>query len=196
MHAVLRRAMLCGMCPQYFNNDAVSYIGYPTMDDGSGIMVSTKQDAYAILTTSEHKEAAWSFLEAAILAQGKEHTLIGGSDISYMNFPIMTDQLEEQFAASVKAAGNKQLTQDDQTGRRYISTLSFGTDTIYCYAPIQEEVDLIWELIDQARPAPKYDETIMNIIQEEAAGYFAGDRDAKMVASTIQNRVQLYLNEK
>ncbi len=182
--------------PQYFGNEAVSYIGYPTMDGQSGILLSTSQYAYAILATSEHKEAAWSFLEAAILAEGKTHSSRGGTDISYMNFPVMTDQLEEQFDASMKAANSEQLIQDGQTGRRYTTTLSLGTDRIYCYAPVKEEVDLIWELIDQARPAPKYDETIMGIIQEEAAGYFAGDKDIGMVAATIQNRVQLYLNEK
>lgn len=166
------------------------------MDGGSGIKLATNRDAYAILTTSRHKEAAWSFLEAAILAEGREYSLSGGSDISCMSMPIMTDQLEEQFAASMKAANGGHSAPGNQSDRAYTTALYFGMDTIYCYAPFQEEIDLIWELIDQARPAPKYDETIMNIIQEEAAGYFAGDKDVEMVAAAIQNRVQLYLNEK
>lgn len=183
--------------PQYFNNEPVSYVGYPTMDGQSGIMLSTAQDAYAILSTSEHKEAAWSFLEAAILAEGKTNNMRGYStDISYTEFPIMRDQLEEQFAASMKGTQSTQSAQNNQPKRSYTVTLSFGDDVIYCYAPLKEEVDLMWELIDQARPAPQYDETVMNIIQEEAAGYFAGDKDISMVTATIQNRVQLYLNEK
>ena len=182
--------------PQYFNNEPVSYIGYPTIDGGSGIMLSTSQDAYAILTTSKHKEAAWSFLEAAILAEGKTQSSVGGTDISAMEFPIMIDQLEEHFAASMKAANSNLPLPNDQGGRRYTTILKYGSDTIYYYAPLKEEVDLIWELIDQARPAPQYDETILSIIQEEAAGYFAGDKEIGAVTAAIQNRVQLYLNEK
>ena len=182
--------------PQYFNNEPVSYFGYPTIDGQSGIMLSTDRDAYAILTTSGHKEVAWAFLETAILTEGQINTVRGHtSDIISMDFPIMIDQLEEQFAASIKAGHSEQLGQDDQTGRRYTTAYYFGTDIIYLFAPLQEEVDLMWELIDQARPAPQYDETIMGIIQEEAAGYFAWDKDIKIVTATIQNRVQLYLNE-
>ena len=35
----------------------------------------------------------------------------------------------------------------------------------------------------------------MDIILEEATGYFAGDKEAEETAARIQNRVQLYLNE-
>lgn len=182
--------------PQYFNNEPVSYFGYPTIDGQSGIMLSTNRDAYAILTTSEHKEAAWAFLEAAILTEGQINTVRGHtSDIISMDFPIMIDQLEDQFAASMKAGHSEQLIQDAQTGRRYTTAYYLGSDTIYLFAPLPEEVDLMRELIDQARPAPQYDETIMSIIQEETAGYFAGDKEIEMVTATIQNRVQLYLNE-
>lgn len=37
---------------------------------------------------------------------------------------------------------------------------------------------------------------IENMILEEAGSYFSGDRDAEAVAALIQNRVQLYLNER
>lgn len=37
---------------------------------------------------------------------------------------------------------------------------------------------------------------IEDIIREEAGSYFSGDRDAEAVAELVQNRVQLYLNER
>ena len=37
---------------------------------------------------------------------------------------------------------------------------------------------------------------IESIITEEAGSYFSGDKDIAAVASIIQNRVQLYLNER
>ena len=36
---------------------------------------------------------------------------------------------------------------------------------------------------------------IMNIINEEAAHYFAGQKTAEQVAETIQSRVWVYLSE-
>lgn len=39
------------------------------------------------------------------------------------------------------------------------------------------------------------DVIVMNIIYEEADGYFQGQKDAKSVVDVIQNRVGLYLQE-
>ena len=39
------------------------------------------------------------------------------------------------------------------------------------------------------------DVTVMNIIYEEAEGYFQGQKDVEKVVDVIQNRVRLYLQE-
>ncbi len=39
------------------------------------------------------------------------------------------------------------------------------------------------------------DMAVMNIIYEEAEGYFRGQKDVKSVVDVIQNRVGLYLQE-
>ena len=41
----------------------------------------------------------------------------------------------------------------------------------------------------------KYDEALLNIIQEETAPYFAGQKNARDVAAIIQSRAQIYVNE-
>jgi len=40
-----------------------------------------------------------------------------------------------------------------------------------------------------------YDENLMNIIREEAAAYFEGQKSAEEVAKIIQSRVKIYVNE-
>ena len=40
-----------------------------------------------------------------------------------------------------------------------------------------------------------YDMNILNIIQEDAAAYFAGDKSAEDVAREIQSQVKLYIME-
>lgn len=50
-------------------------------------------------------------------------------------------------------------------------------------------------MIARIRPVPGYQEKVMSIIREEAAGYFAGDKDAGETARIIQSRVHIYLEE-
>lgn len=52
------------------------------------------------------------------------------------------------------------------------------------------------EFMDSCVPVRRGTAEIENIIYEEAGGFFAGDRDAQSAAELIQNRVQLYLNER
>lgn len=58
----------------------------------------------------------------------------------------------------------------------------------------QEEVDLILQLIDQAKPVNLGITQVLEIIDEEAAGYFEGQKTVDEVAKVIQNRVQLYVD--
>ncbi len=51
------------------------------------------------------------------------------------------------------------------------------------------------DLMDRAVPEGTENE-IVDIISEEAAAYFSGDKDAETVADIIQRRVQLYLDER
>lgn len=49
--------------------------------------------------------------------------------------------------------------------------------------------------LDNCVPRPPRDNTIADIVLEEAEAYFAGDKDMDTVIDIIQSRVQLYLNE-
>jgi len=59
----------------------------------------------------------------------------------------------------------------------------------------EEEADLLEYLISVAKPSGNSNTEIMNIITEEAGAYFKGQKSAKDVASVIQSRVQVYVNE-
>lgn len=61
--------------------------------------------------------------------------------------------------------------------------------------PTEEDVEKVLSIIDSLKPASHQDEVIMQIITEEAQGYFEGQRSEEEVAQVIQRRVQLYLWE-
>lgn len=186
---------------QWFSGEEVNYIGYPTLDGKPGIMLETSSASYGILSSSAHKEQAWDYLEYVIRARG-------GLDSYSFVFPVLQDKLDQVLEESMEEPYQKDywdgtlvLDEEGNPCRRVMRTETYGSSTggidmeIYHYVPLPEEIDKVRELISLARPAPGYHEVVMDIILEEAAGYFAGDRDAKDAAALIQNRVQLYMNE-
>ena len=63
------------------------------------------------------------------------------------------------------------------------------------YAMTQAEYDAIMELINSTTKISRYDESVMNIVNEEIEYFFNGDRTAQQTAEYIQSRVNLYVNE-
>jgi multiple sugar transport system substrate-binding protein len=50
-------------------------------------------------------------------------------------------------------------------------------------------------LIKSITRTAEYDQTIADMVTEEAAAFFAGDKSAEDTARIIQNRVNTYVNE-
>lgn len=181
--------------PQWFEGEAVSYVGYPTPDGQPGILLETSTgNAYAILSDSAHREQAWDYLEYLILEEAERGDY----------FSILEDKLEQNLAAAAQEPyerdenGKIVTDQEGNPVRRIVYINSFwGSDLeIEMYVPLPEEVEQLQELISRAGHVPGYQEPVMSIIREEAAGYFAGDKDARETARIIQSRVQVFLNER
>lgn len=59
----------------------------------------------------------------------------------------------------------------------------------------QNEVDKYKDLINSTNRRIFYNESITNIILEEAQSYFAGDKNVDEASEIIQSRVTTYINE-
>lgn len=59
----------------------------------------------------------------------------------------------------------------------------------------REEVDGLIAYVKTVDRLYTYNESLLNIVMEEAAPYFAGQKKAEEVAGIIQSRVQIYVNE-
>ena len=59
----------------------------------------------------------------------------------------------------------------------------------------REEVDHFMEILKTFKNVGRYDDTLINIISEEAEPYFNGQKNVGEVAQIIQNRAQIYLHE-
>ena len=65
----------------------------------------------------------------------------------------------------------------------------------YHYAT-QGEIDTVMNLIENVELSPSYSSEISNIIKEELDSYFLGGRSKEETVAIIQDRVQLYLDER
>lgn len=75
-------------------------------------------------------------------------------------------------------------------------TISYS-DWVYTYhIPSREEVDLVLRLIETAKPVSLSESSeVIQIINEEAEGYYQGQKTAEESAEIIQSRIQIYINE-
>ena len=66
---------------------------------------------------------------------------------------------------------------------------------IELYAVTQEQYDAVLALIDSTTTFVDYDQNVLDIISDEAAGYFAGSKTVEEASKLIQSRVSLYIQE-
>ena len=124
----------------------------------------------------------------------------------YYGFPIsqaafdaeMTDIMTEQYQLD---ENGEQVDWDgdgepDRAIRGSYEAMENG-ETVYkdVYALTQEDIDQILGVINNTHSVYDYDQEILDIITDEVAAYFAGDKDVQTTASMIQSRVNLYVQE-
>ena len=129
-------------------------------------------------STSEHKEAVWEFLKLFI----SDEFLVNHCETLFTIKNSMQDyafELEKEWQASggklVYYIGNQEIQ----------TNITDGVD-----------IDLAKELLDTVTGVFKHNETLYNIVIEEASAYFAGAKTAQQAAEIIQGRAQIYINEK
>jgi hypothetical protein len=78
----------------------------------------------------------------------------------------------------------------------YYDQTSYIGETQYTVEPVtQAQLDELKEYINGASISGNYDTDIIDIITEEAAAYYSGDKSVEEVTKLIQNRVTIYLGE-
>ena len=57
------------------------------------------------------------------------------------------------------------------------------------------DADIVLSLIENTQSVYSYDQDIMDIITDEVAAFFAGEKTAEDTAAMVQSRVNLYVQE-
>ncbi len=160
-------------------------VGFPTPDGQGGHLLFTG-DAYGIAAASEHKDGAWKFIED-FLAQEKSDSYYG--NFLTASFPTLKKVLNEKVEEAMER--DSQYEND-----RFPETIYSDGTTFQFHALNWDEVNVMLNLVPDAKPYFDVEgDEVIQIISEEASGYYSGQRGAGDVAALIQNRVLLYVNE-
>lgn len=156
---------------EMFNGD-MALKGFPDVP-GSGAVFNLNGTSLAIASTCENQDAAWSFVRTLLTREYQENNTYG--------FCTNRELCEENIQSMV---GESYYSYDQVTGEE--------KEIIFT----QENADLITDLINNTSMVADYNTSQINdIINEEVAYYFSGEKTAQDVAATIQNRVSIYVNE-
>lgn len=170
----------------------IRFVGFPR-EDGSSGSAFTASVTLCITTACKDKADAWAFIRSTLSEEYQKNL---------WNFPILRSAFD--------AMAGKAMTQEYQTDANGSQVLdengdpipissggmSYGDEPmIELYAVTQEQYDTVMELIESTTNFLDYDQSVLSIITEEAAGYLAGDRSVEEASRLIQSRVSLYIQE-
>jgi ABC-type glycerol-3-phosphate transport system substrate-binding protein len=154
--------------------DDLTYIGYPN-SSGNGSMMYLS-NLSGITKYCEEPDIAWEFLRETYL-QSYE------SDGSWFSGSILQSDFDKFF-------------EDCRNEDYYNGTWGWGNYETTIHVPTQEEVDQVKDIIlNSTAVNDAVSSGILNIIEEEAAAYFSGQKTAADVAANIQSRMEIYLSE-
>lgn len=165
-------------------------IGFPT-NKGVGNTLAMLE-SYAMSSNCHNKEAAWQFLRGFLT---EEYQMEG----NYLptNQKTFEKQLEKAMEVEYEKDANGNYLLDENGERIPVSRGSVydGMETYDIYATTPRQAQMLRDVIASATKMMDYDTSIINIVKEEAAAYFAGQKTAQEVCKLIQSKVNIYINE-
>ncbi len=170
--------------------EGVTYIGYPNSERKGNLIQATGGSA-AINAKSKHKDGAWEFVKT-IISDEYQDSLV--SEHGSWGFPVKKSSLERQFELD----STPEYYEDENGKQVEQMKTSWGYDdfNIDIYAAKPEEVEAVRQIIASAeRTSGSVNEELVNIITEETAPFFKGQKTAGETAEIIQNRISIYVKE-
>lgn len=165
----------------YFGED-VNFVGFPTAT-GNGTVVSG-DSTYVLSSKSKNLEGAWDFIRYYLTEEYQE-TL-------EWCFPVMKSVFDEK----AKEALERPYWIDENGNKvEYDNYFNINGESVMLEPLNQEQVDQLIDVVTSANRRNYYNTDIENIISEEAAAFFEGQKSAQEVAQIIQSRAQVYVDE-
>ena len=170
---------------------AISFIGFPT-NNGVGSMLGI-DSGYAITKNCKDPEAAWQFLRSFFTEDFQE---------GLWNFPSNRKAFDAKLKEAMTpvymtdADGNYILDENGNKIEESQGGFGWGDGAmVEIYAMTQEQADKLMELIESTEKVVNYDSSIYDIVAEQSAAFFAGQKSAEEVAKLVQSKANIFVNE-
>ena len=163
----------------------IAFIGFPD-EEKNGSFFSF-DNCLGISSGSDHKEGAWEFIK---------QFMTNDYQCDAVNM-LHTPTRQDSYAIMAERKSSEQEYTDEwgNTIQPLEQARKYGTFYLEIEPLSEEEIASYTELVERTNKTTGYDKKVMEIIREEAEGYFAGDRELDETAALIQNRVSMYVNE-
>lgn len=161
-------------------------------DDGFHPIAAT-MSTFAIPSTAPHKEGAWEFL--CYLLGEEQQSEMWKMLYNDWQLPVNRKAFEAYAEREIEVGAIEPASESNpviyKAGRDLNGLSKEEYRALYDLTP--ERVEKIREDLEKAKYAPYRTEHILDIIYEETAAYFAGDKSLEEVCDIIESRVGIYV---
>ncbi len=164
--------------------NSLAFLGFPS--NQGGLAHIEHQDYYAISEHSNVKEGAWEFIKFLLSNCTSHSNSVSSSYIPSLNTDPFDNWCSQQQKYSYLFDDGATYTAIDLQTSASLSALNISQELIAEFVSILNSTKAI-----QPLPAG-----ISEIIEEELSLFFSGQNTSDKTTDFIQNRVQLFLNEK
>lgn len=169
-------------------NEEVTPVGFPT-DEGAGNGITALQ-SYMISAKSKNVEGAWEFIKTFLTEEYQYNE--EGSNYSW-GLPILKKGLEGQMEYIMQ----KPYYYDGEGNKvEYENVIYIGNEAVEIEPATREEAQKWYDFVlsVNTKSSTNFDKAL-EIIAEEAAAYFSGQKRVEEVTSIIQSRMNIFISE-
>lgn len=162
--------------------EPVTFVGFPNENRNGSVVNATI--GMVLSSKSKNLDGAWEFARYYLTDEYQK-------DLDW-GMPVQKKAFLEQ---AQKATERPFYLDENGEKVEYDETFWLNDAEITLPPMTQEQVDEIVSFIESVDRTSYYNENIRNIINEEAAAFFAGQKGAAEVVQIIQSRAQIYVDE-
>ena len=172
----------------------VTFIGYPTAS-GTGNMLGIEGNGFAMSSKSQYKDVVWDFLRIFMTKDYQEQSVWSLASRK----DIFDEKAQEAMTVQYQKDEDGNEILDEEGNKipiaRYSRWNEATGESEEVYAIEPEQIDQLRELIASTDKKANYDSAIFDIVNEQAAAFFQGQKSAGEVAKLIQSKANIFVNE-
>jgi len=170
---------------QGYNRPEVIFTGFPS-SDGMG-MQAKGGITMSITTSAPEPDKAWEFIRAFLSEEVQQELSFNMNQLPVSRQALKTNN---QTAIDVSGQSYEEYKKDLANGNAKLDeNAAFSVIT-------QEDAAKLEDIISKVNSSCQNDSDILNIVLEEAAGFFSGQRTVEDVCKNIQNRATTVVQER